>query len=125
MVVSFQRPHFTLPIAREPYDGQEGDSVRTVYDLLEKSACLNPDHIFVHQVDRNQQDVMTWTHKQFLQIVDQAAIWLVTKQIAQRSVLSANGDFVIRGKPIGILLGSDIGIFMWIVALSKLGHPVR
>lgn len=97
---------------------------KTIYDVLEWTAAKNPHHLFARQLSPSlrRDDIIDVSHSQLLAAVDCCAAWLVRKGIARPSRL-CNGT-VERGEPVGIFLGSDLTIFIYLLALCKLGNPV-
>ncbi|CAD6985706.1 unnamed protein product [Tilletia controversa] len=118
--VNFIRPEFELPPGRGSYTHQ-GD-IRTLYDLLQTSAVKNPDHIFCHQFLPGPQTKRTVSHSQLLGAVDGCVADLVRRGLARRSEKISDSE-VVRGSPVALLLGSDISIFIYILALAKIGNP--
>ncbi|KAL9938013.1 hypothetical protein V8E36_003558 [Tilletia maclaganii] len=116
---SFTRSEFHLPPGLSDYDTPGG--IRTLYDLLEASATKNPDHVFCHQFQPGLTS-RTITHSQLLHAVDVCASNLVERGLAQRSEKLSDTE-VSRGAPVALLLGSDISIFIYILALTKIGNP--
>lgn len=112
---TFVRPHINLG-----YEQDHPSGVKSLPELIEFDASHNPDHIFGLQ-DRAGDDVspfeITFFQLQFA--VEYASSWLVssgcTTGRAHRHQSVA---------PVGILLGSDIGIFIYMAALLRIGTPV-
>ncbi|KAF8059573.1 hypothetical protein FPV67DRAFT_1633230 [Lyophyllum atratum] len=112
---TFIRPHINIGYGQDHPSG-----VRSLPELIEFDASHNPDHIFGFQ-NRVGDDVspyeITFSHLQ--SGVEYASSWLVTAGCTTGR--TRRGQQV---APVGILLGSDIAIFIYIAALLRIGTPV-
>ena len=105
-----------LNLGNVDHDG----TVKSLPDLVEFNALNNPDHLFGIQ-NANAQDASPCeiTFSQLQTAVEYASFWLVrtgcTNGRTQRQ------DSV---RPVGIILGSDISIFIYMAALLRIGTPV-
>ena len=103
-----------------PGNANSDGAISSLPDLLEFNAANNPDHIFGVQ-NASGQDVSPYeiTFSQLQAAVEYTSFWLVrtgcTNGRTQRQ------EFV---RPVGIMLGSDISIFIYMVALLRIGTPV-
>ncbi|KAE8209347.1 hypothetical protein CF327_g6656 [Tilletia walkeri] len=128
---SFIRPSFSLPIGTDAFP-QPTAHIRTIYDVLAQTASANPDHTYALQFTDRTLDIrkaISVSHAQLLRAIDRCSAWLVHNGFAQRSVAVPSNDGLPqrktnRGKPIAVFLGSDLNIFIHVVALLKLGNPV-
>ena len=124
---SFNRPQLAIEpgfIDQQQQDSTQG--ITTLYKLLQASAQSNPHHLYAIQFSHtiSIQDATYITHSDLLRAVDQCTEWLVAKRIAQRSRRYPSGSATVqRGKPVAIFLGSDLNIFVHLLALVKLGNP--
>ncbi|PWN88007.1 acetyl-CoA synthetase-like protein [Acaromyces ingoldii] len=121
----FIRPNLRLTPGWQSTANTAGEPA-TVYDLLEQSARLNAQHAFALQLAPSlvASDTRTISHGQLLEAVDRCSAWLVAEGIARRSAAKRDsGNGVERGTPVAIFLGSDANIFVYLVALTKLGNP--
>ena len=93
---------------------------KSLPDLLEFNAMNNPDHLFGIQ-NSNGQDVSPCeiTFSQLQTAVEYASFWLV--QTGCTNGRTQRQDPVL---PVGIMLGSDISIFIYMAALLRIGTPV-
>jgi len=95
-------------------------AVNSLPDLVEFNAANNPHHIFGVQ-NANGQDVSPCeiTFFQLQAAVEYASSWLIqtgcTKGRTRRQEVVP---------PVGIMLGSDISIFIYMAALLRIGTPV-
>lgn len=112
---TFIRPHLNLG-----YGDDHPHGVRSLPELIDFDAANNPDHIFGIQ-NRTGNDVSSCeiTFSQLQAAVECASAWLVqsgctTGRTQREQVVS----------PVAILLGSDIGIFIYMSALLRIGTPV-
>lgn len=113
---TFIRPHLNLG-----YTENHPDGVNTLPELIAFNAKHNPDHIFGLQ-NRPGEGVPPCeiSFAQLHSAVEKASAWLVksgstTGRTQREEVL----------QPVAILLGSDIGIFIYMAALLRIGTPVR
>ncbi len=114
---TFIRPYLNLG-----YGNDRPDGVNTLPELIEFNGKHNPDHIFGLQ-SRAGEGVppVEITFEQLQFSVESACAWMV------------NGVKATTGRtrreqavpPVAILLGSDIGIYIYMAALLRIGTPVR
>ena len=105
-----------LNLGNADHDG----AVNSLPDLLEFNAANNPDHIFGVQ-NANGSDALPCeiTFSQLQAAVEYASFWLV--QSGCTNGRTQRQDPV---RPVGIMLGSDISIFIYMTALLRIGTPV-
>ncbi|KDQ51272.1 hypothetical protein JAAARDRAFT_140530 [Jaapia argillacea MUCL 33604] len=111
----FRRPHINLGYAPD-----ESDGVNTLPELIAFNARYNPDHTFGLQT--RSGDGIPPRHITFLQFheaVQRASSWLV-----HSGATLGRTQKDVQVPPVGILLGSDIGIYIYMAALLRLGTPV-
>ncbi|GLB38787.1 putative acetyl-CoA synthetase-like protein [Lyophyllum shimeji] len=112
---TFIRPHINLGYGQDHPSG-----VKSLPELIEFDASHNPDHIFGLQ-DRVGDDVSPYemTFSQLQSAVEYASSWLVARGCTTGRT---RRDQTVA--PVGILLGSDIAIFIYMAALLRIGTPV-
>ncbi|KAF7422954.1 hypothetical protein PC9H_011118 [Pleurotus ostreatus] len=113
---TFIRPYLNLG-----YGNDRPDGVNSLPELIEFNSRHNPDHIFGLQ-SRAGEGVppVEITFEQLQFSVESACAWMV------------NGVKATTGRtrreqavpPVAILLGSDIGIYIYMAALLRIGTPV-
>lgn len=117
------KQHFVRPTVNCGYGKDEPNGVSSVQELLEFNAHHNPDHIFCTQFKKDASGKPHTLHeitfRQILKAVDRASAWLVKSGCT--SGRSKQEETV---APVGILLSSDITIFIYIAALLRIGTPV-
>jgi hypothetical protein len=112
---TFIRPHLNLGYVEDNLDG-----INSLPELIEFAAEHNPDHIFGVQTragDDSSPCEITFSDLQ--SAVEHASGWLVSTGATSGRT---RRDQVVP--PVGILLGSDIGIFIYMAALLRIGTPV-
>lgn len=101
-------------------------SVRTVPELVDFNAVHNADYTFCHQArkdDSGNTHLVSITHLEFRDAVLCCQEWLKsTINNLQLPVLQENG-VISRSTPVALLMESDIGLFVHIIALLGLGVP--
>ncbi|KAG6884831.1 putative NRPS-like protein biosynthetic cluster [Termitomyces sp. T159_Od127] len=111
---TFIRPHINLGYGHDHPFG-----VNSVPELVEFAALHNPDHVFGVQTRTGDDFSCEITFSQLQTAVEYASWWLIssgcTTSRTRRDKTPA---------PVGILLGSDIGIFVYMTALLRIGTPV-
>ncbi|RDB14628.1 Non-canonical non-ribosomal peptide synthetase FUB8 [Hypsizygus marmoreus] len=112
---TFIRPHLNLG-----YGNDQPSGVRSLPELIEFNAIHNPDHIFGVQ-SRSGEGVAPCeiTFSQLQSGVEYASAWLVSSGCTSGRT---KREQVVQ--PVGILLGSDVGIFIYMAALLRIGTPV-
>ncbi|KAG5644326.1 putative NRPS-like protein biosynthetic cluster [Asterophora parasitica] len=112
---TFTRPHINLG-----YGNDEPSGVNSLPELIDFAAVHNPDHIFGIQ-SRSGNDASPYeiSFSQLKSAVEYASSWLVTS--GSTTGRTSRDEKV---APVGILLGSDIAIFIYMVALLRIGTPV-
>ena len=111
---TFIRPHLNLGYVEDRNGG-----VDSLPELIEFAARHNPDHIFCVQTRVEGSAPCEITFSDLQVAVEHASAWLVATGATPGRT---RRDEVMS--PVGILLGSDIGIFMYMAALLRLGTPV-
>ncbi|CAZ81322.1 unnamed protein product [Tuber melanosporum] len=117
----FRRPRFSL-LERLPTD--QDDNIRTYPELLAFNAKYNPSHIFCLQgvKDHNAPPVpITFAQAQLS--VERCMGWLSKSVEGIHSPREVDGK-VGKAAAVGILMGSDVGVIIYMMALLSLGVPV-
>ena len=95
-------------------------AVKSLPDLIEFNAVNNPHLLFgVQYADRQDVSPCDITFSQLQTAIEYASFWLVQTSCTNGRL--QRQDFV---RPVGIMLGSDISIFIYIAALLRIGTPV-
>ena len=110
----FRRPHLNLGYLPDKPEGVNG-----LAELIEFNAAHNPDSIFCLQIRAKGAAPCRITFAKLHAAVERCCAWL----LASGSTNSRDGGAK-SPAPVGILLGSDITIFIYTVALLRLGTPV-
>lgn len=126
-VRTFVRPFLSLTGPSESINGngiQGSSKIRTILDLVDFNAIHNPDHTFCLQELKDSHALRQITFRELAQAVRSCSAWL-----CQQKVVSPPGGVfgeatVERAAPVALLMASDIGIFINLLALMRLGVPV-
>ena len=128
----FQRPSFSLlPIPPDPTTEWEPlTTLRTLPDLVHFNALHNPRHVFCLQSRQSQStpggfDFTSITYSQLGCAVESCCSWLLQNIPAAHAARLKDGDIVQKAPPIALFLESDVGLFIYIIALLTLNIPVR
>ncbi|KAF5377825.1 hypothetical protein D9615_006785 [Tricholomella constricta] len=120
MSPALARSTFIRPQINLGYDEDQTSGVKSLPELVEFDASHNPDHIFgVQSRTGNDASPYEITFSQLQSAVEYASAWLVTSGCTPGRTRRDE-----KVAPVGILLGSDIGIFIYMVALLRIGTPV-
>ncbi|KAG6864883.1 putative NRPS-like protein biosynthetic cluster [Blastosporella zonata] len=111
---TFIRPHINLG-----YGDDRPGGVKSVPELVEFAASYNPDHIFGVQNRGGGDSPCQISFSQLQGAVEYASWWLVSSGCTTERTRRDQ-----KPAPVGILLGSDIGIFIYMAALLRIGTPV-
>ncbi|KAI0055302.1 acetyl-CoA synthetase-like protein [Artomyces pyxidatus] len=110
---TFIRPHLNLG-----YESASSRGVNSLPELIQFNAHYNPDHVFGLQM-RVDATPCKMTFAELHAAIERASAWLVGSGATTGRV---SRDQKIA--PVAILLGSDIGIFIYMAALLRIGAPV-
>jgi acyl-CoA synthetase (AMP-forming)/AMP-acid ligase II len=110
----FRRPHLNLGYIPDKPEGVNG-----LPELIEFNAVHNPDSIFCLQARAKGAPPYQITFVKLQTAVERCCAWL----LASGSTNNRN-EGEKSPDPVGILLGSDITIFIYMAALLRLGTPV-
>ncbi|KAL7270283.1 putative NRPS-like protein biosynthetic cluster [Rhizina undulata] len=117
--LSFCRPKFELlsPIP-------DHDSIRTLPELLSFNARHNGDLLFGLQAVKNIDDApVRITYAQMQRAVERCMAWLAVNLEGLKRPEIVDGK-VVKTRAVGLLLASDIGVMIYLIALLALGVPV-
>lgn len=112
---TFIRPHINLG-----YEPDRPGGVESLPELIEFASQKNPDHIFgvQHRASENASPY-DMTFSQLQSAVEEASAWLVHSGLTPGRTRRED-----KIPPVGIFLGSDITIFIYMAALLRIGTPV-
>ena len=110
----FRRPHLNLG-----YHPDKPGGVNGLAELIEFNAVHNPDSIFCLQTRTKGVAPCQITFAELYVAVKRCCAWL----LASGSTISRDEDEKCPA-PVGVMLGSDITIFIYTAALLRLGTPV-
>lgn len=127
----FQRPAFQLlPIPSDPLTDLQQPLLRSLPDLVYFNAISNPHHVFCLQTSRSRAEPAKLhstpiTYHQLGCAVESCCSWLLQEiSCAHPAVLT--DDFAVRkAPPIALFLESDVGLFIYMIAVLTLNIPVR
>ncbi|KAF9023696.1 hypothetical protein BDZ89DRAFT_152077 [Hymenopellis radicata] len=119
MSPGYIRSTFIRPHVNTGYGNDHPDGVNSLPELIEFDAEHNPDHIFGLQSRVGDAPPFEITIAKLQTAVENASGWLV-----QSGATPGRTSRDTKVPPVAILLGSDIGIFMYMAALNRLGTPV-
>ncbi|KAL8728551.1 MAG: hypothetical protein Q9181_005308 [Wetmoreana brouardii] len=129
----FQRPNFQLlPIPSDPAEDSESgqlQTLRSLPDLVHYNAVHNPNHIFCLQATRSPKypDKMDFTDITFFQLacaVENCCSWILRNLPGAYGAKLKDGLIVQKAPSIALFLESDVGLFIYILALLTLNIPV-
>ncbi|THU97152.1 acetyl-CoA synthetase-like protein [Dendrothele bispora CBS 962.96] len=111
----FIRPNINLE-----YSTDHPDGVSSLPQLIQFNAIHNGDHLFGLQ-SRTKEDTepRKITFSQLHEAVKTSSAWLVNAGATSGRIKREQSV-----KPVAILLGSDIGIYIYMAALLRIGTPV-
>lgn len=100
------------------------DDIRTLLDLLHFNAINNPDHLFCLQEVKDAPTLRKITFRELARAVELCSAWLCRAQCT-RPADQLPGWQANKPAAVALMMGSDIGIFIYLLALMRLGTPVR
>lgn len=116
----FIRPKIDVTKPTAPEEG----CILTLPDLVEFNSVYNPYHLFCVQYSHNISLPPTaLSHGDLYDAVLRFSSWLISHRLAQRPEV-VNGN-VVKARPVGMLMSSDVMWFIAFVSLVRLGVPVR
>jgi len=112
---TFIRPQLNLGFSQDKLGG-----VNSLPELIEFAAGHNPDHIFGVQTRAGEgSSPFDITFSALQSAIEHASAWLVSTGATPGRTQRDQ-----KLSPVGILLGSDIAIFIYMAALLRIGTPV-
>ena len=122
----FDRPPLDRKATSENQNCNKRNSFATIHsllDLVDFNAARNPDHVFCLQEVKHGFDLHKLTFKGLADAVEICTTWLGHAIVGLASS-NRNGE---REKPtaVALLMGSDITLFIYILALMRIGIPVH
>ncbi|KAK7053490.1 hypothetical protein VNI00_004116 [Paramarasmius palmivorus] len=113
-MAKFIRPHLNLG-----YEQDRADGVNGLPELIAFNAKYNPDLVFGRQMRTADGSYREITFAELHQAVERCSAWLISSGATK--IREPGCTFP---KPVGILLGSDVTIFIFMAALLRIGTPV-
>lgn len=110
---------FTRPCINNGYLEGQLDGISNLPDLIEFNATHNAELTFGLQSQANGLPPLKITYAQLQTAVVHASSWLLMSDCT--TARTSHGK---SPRPVAILLSSDIGIFIYMAALIRLGVPV-
>ena len=125
---TFDRPPLDRRHASKSKQGSKRSNFETIHsllDLVDFNAARNPNHGFCLQELKHEFGLHEITFKGLADAVGICTAWL-TREIAGLASEQKNGEIADQ-KPaaVALLMGSDIALFIYILALMRLGIPVH
>lgn len=115
---------------RPPLERQNGISpsnaykIRSLLDLVDYNAFHNPDFIFCLQDSKDSLKPQQITYRQLAEAVGRCTGWLASQNIKLCSDQSGRSSEA-NHAPVALLMSSDITLFIYVLALMRLGVPVH
>lgn len=122
---TFKRPPLDLP-ASSPNGASPSNAYKTrsLLDLVDYNAFHNPDFIFCLQASRNSLNPQPITYRELAESVGRCIGWLVDQNIRVGPDQSGRSSEA-KHAPVALLMSSDITLFIYVLALMRLGVPVH
>lgn len=123
----YSRPFHQAPINLYPEVGEESTSTRTLPELIEFNAAANPNHLFCIQATKAKGafDLIHITNYDLRNAITNCQIWLKNNIVELKTpTRGENSGMVEKGAPIALLMESDVGLFIYKLALIGMGVPV-
>lgn len=120
--MTFRRPNFEL---LAPLPASQNDNIRTYPELLAFNATHNASSLFCLQGlrDSNEPPVPI-TFAEMQKAVDRCKTWLVANVPGIELPRVDSDGKGVKCPAVGILMGSDVGIVIYMMGLLALGVPV-
>lgn len=123
----YQRPTFSLLPNNKDHDKEQ---INCIPDLVLFNAIKNPHHVFCLQSSESsdsfpsQLDFTSITYSQLAQAVDNCCEWILSNAPGAFEARVASNGSVSKSVPVALFMESDIGLFIYLVALLTLNVPV-
>ena len=122
--LSFNRAAITLDRSLH-----QTSKIRTVPELIDFNAERNPDYPFCIQARKNGEDgrlgFVTISYIQLREAIRRCSAWLVANITELELPVKHDEQRIVKGRPVALLVDSDVGLLMHKFALMSLGIPVR
>jgi len=121
----FQRASFDSSCP--PENGQ----IRTIPELIEYNARVNPNHPFCLQAQKSTDlfakklELLTITHLQLKNAILRCSEWFKESIEGLELPKISSGGKITKGRPVALFIGSDVGMLFHLFALMGLGVPVQ
>jgi len=121
-------PFPTYPFQRAKINHQRPpppntDEVKTIPELINFNAKHNGNHVFCLQARKNT-DPLAVTHSELKQAVLGCSGWLTENIKGFQLPFRDESGVVVKGRPVALLMESDVGLIIYLVSLLSLGVPV-
>lgn len=121
-IMPFRRPNFEL---LDPLPASRNDNIRTYPELLAFNAKHNGPELFCLQGLRDSTEpAVPITFAAMQKAVERCKAWLVANVTGIELPKVGTDGKVVKCPAVGILMGSDVGIVIYMTALLALGVPV-
>ena len=123
---TFDRPPLDLKGSSNNQHGHKRNNFTTIHsllDLVDFNAARNPNHVFCLQELKHELRLHELTFQGLADAIGICTAWL-SHEIAGLDFSQQNGE---KENPaaVALLMGSDITLFIYVLALMKLGIPVH
>ena len=98
--------------------------IRSLLDLVDFNAFHNPDLLFGLQESKTSADLRSITYKELAQAVSRCIGWLNDQNLNHISNKLNRQESPPKPPPVALLMNSDVNIFIYVLALMRLGIPV-
>lgn len=98
--------------------------IRSLLDLVDFNAFHNPDLLFGLQESKTSAELRSITYKELAEAVGRCIGWLVDQNLNHISSKSHGQESQAKPPPVALLMNSDVIIFIYVLALMRLGIPV-
>lgn len=123
MTSRFRRAQFNLLGSEE-----DQETIRGLADLILFNAVHNPDHIFCIQAKQlstvSEFEFIHITYSELAQAVERACAWIISNTAGAHAAKLCDDGSILKSRPVGLFMESDIGLFIYLAALLTLNIPV-
>ena len=102
-----------------------GAGIRSILDLVHFDAIHNSEHTFCLQEMKTNHELRRITYRELAAAVDACTTWLKHQGLDLFSGLRDGEAGGRKPAPVALLMGSDITLFIYLLALMTLGVPVH
>lgn len=106
------------------------ESICCISDLIHFNAVNNPDHVFCLQSRQVSNDyaskfeITHITYSQLAEAVDRCCDWILSNAPGALEARLGQDGSVYKSAPVALFMESDVGLFIYLVALLTLNIPV-